>query len=166
MFDGASDQGLKGLREYIAAGSTYRRDNPGLPVAYTVVFLKDNQFARIGSTAEYTETECVRYRNGFVRFAHEGWYVARFSVSWTEPDGAGNYTVQKSWASGDQTRGYTTSVSLPGDARNVQLFAEAATGLVWSPWGEIFKVMLAGPDNKTYHATGTTLDRSYNVTAG
>ncbi len=166
MFDGSSDEALKGLRDYIAKGAGYRRDNPGLPVAYTVVFLKDNQFARMGSTAEYTETECVRYNNGFVRFAHDGWYVAKFSVNWTEPDAAGNYTVPKAWASGEQTKGYTASVSLPGDARNVQLYAEAATGLVWSPWGEIFKLTLAGPDNKTYHATGTTLDRSFNVTNG
>ena len=163
MFTGDSDAALKGLADYIKGGAGYKRDNPGLPVAYTVVFLKDNQFARIGSTTDYTEVECVRYNMGFVKFDTYCGYVVKFDVSWIEPDSKGNYTVQKSWASGEQTSGYGYTLQLPGDARSVHLHAEAATGLVWSPWGEIFNLMIDGPDNKTYKATGTTLNRTYEV---
>jgi hypothetical protein len=43
------------------------------------------------------------------------------------------------------------------------LQAQAKTGLVWNPWGEIFHVTLAGPDNKVDHATGTTLHRTFRI---
>jgi thiol-activated cytolysin len=161
VFSGASQGELQGLKDYFAKAG-YSRDNPGLPIAYTVVFLKDNAFATMGFTTDYTETECVRYNNGFVRFHHAGAYVARFHASWVEPDSNGNYTVNRSWESGQQTAGYDFSLTVPGDARNLHLLAEAATGLVWNPWGEIMDRYLDGPDNKCYRVTGTTLDRHWD----
>ena len=162
IFSGGSETGLKGLKDYLAKDARYRRDNPGLPIAYTVAFLKDNEFARMGFTTDYTETQCVRYPNAFVKFAHAGAYVAKFQVTWVEADGQGNYTQNKGWESGNQTAGYTQQVDLPGDAQGVRLQAWAATGLVWDPWGEILNVSLNGPDNKCYRATGTTLNRSWD----
>ncbi len=162
IFSGGSEAGLKGLKDYLAKDARYRRDNPGLPIAYTVAFLKDNEFARMGFTTDYTETQCIRYPNAFVKFAHAGAYVAKFQVTWVEADGQGNYTQNKNWESGNQTAGYTRQVDLPGDAQNVRLQAWAATGLVWDPWGEILNVSLNGPDNKCYRATGTTLNRSWD----
>ena len=162
IFSGGSEAGLKGLKDYLAKDARYRRDNPGLPIAYTVAFLKDNEFARMGFTTDYTETQCVRYPNAFVKFAHAGAYVAKFQVTWVEADAQGNYTQNKDWESGNQTAGYTRQVDLPGDAQGVRLQAWAATGLVWDPWGEILNVSLNGPDNKCYRATGTTLNRSWD----
>lgn len=163
MFDGSSDDSLKGLQSYIADGACYERDNPGAPIAFTVVFLKDNAFATIGSSTDYTETQCVSYPNAFEKIVHSGAYVAKFSVAWTQNDQNGNPTVSNSWQSGNQTEGYTQTVNLPGDATDVLLNAQAETGLVWSPWGEIWNLTLDGPDNKTYTATGTTLNRTYSV---
>jgi len=48
----------------------YSRSNPGVPISYTVRYLANNALARLGSTTEYTATECtfnvarvnVRYR--------------------------------------------------------------------------------------------------------
>jgi thiol-activated cytolysin len=162
IFAGGSETGLKGLKDYIAKDARYRRDNPGLPVAYTVAFLKDNEFARMGFTTDYTETQCVRYPNAFVKFAHSGAYVAKFQVTWAEADAQGNYTQNRDWESGNQTAGYTQQVDLPGDAQGVRLHAWAATGLIWDPWGEILNVSLDGPDNKCYRVTGTTLNRSWD----
>ena len=59
IFSGGAEAALKGLQDYIKQDARYRRDNPGFPVAYTVVFLKDNEFARMGFTTDYTDTECV-----------------------------------------------------------------------------------------------------------
>ena len=36
----------------------YRRDNPGVPISYTVRNLADNSLARLGATTEYTTTDC------------------------------------------------------------------------------------------------------------
>lgn len=162
MFNGSSEASLKELQEYVARDATYRRDNPGLPIAYTVVFLKDNSFAQMGNSTDYTETESVRHNNGFVRVVHAGAYIAKFEVSWVEPDANGNYTQNRQWNSGDKTAGFSQQIDLPGDAKGVRIRAWAMTGLVWDPWGEIMNIALDGPDNKTYRATGTTLGRSWD----
>ncbi len=165
IFSGGAASGLQGLQDYIRKDALYRRDNPGLPVAYTVAFLKDNEFARMGFTTDYTDTECVKYPNGFVKFQHSGAYVAKFEADWVEPDSYGNYSQNRIWESGQKTVGYTHQVDLPGDAQGIRLKAWAATGLVWDPWGEIMNVALSGPDNKCYRVTGTTLDRGWEAIA-
>lgn len=156
-----NEEDLKRLKDYIQKDATFRRDNPGTPIAYTVAFLKDNQIANMGFTTDYTETESVRYPNGFIRLRHSGAYVARFEVTWEEPDASGNQAA-RSWASGHQTAGYTHQVDLPGDASNVRIRGEAATGLLWDPWGDAINLTLDGPDQKCYRITGTTLDRSWD----
>ncbi len=151
---------LEKLNELIVSGSTYGKDNPGAPISYTVAFLKDNQIATLAFTTSYTEKECVQYNNGFIRLLHGGAYVARFFVSWEEQDEAGDYQG-KQWESGKKTAGYSHQIDLPGDAVNVKILAEAATGLVWDPWGQIFSCSEKGPTNLTYRVGGTTLNRSW-----
>jgi thiol-activated cytolysin len=162
LFSGATDGQLQGLAEYIKKDAVYRRDNPGLPISYTVNFLKDSAPATIGSTTSYTERECTRYDDGYVRLVHAGGYVARFNVTWKEPTGADNNKVDKSYSSGDTTAGWSYTLNLPGDAEEVRIKAEADTGVVWNPRGEIMNVLVGGPSNKTYRATGTTLNRSWD----
>ena len=159
-----TEEGLKNLREYISKDATYRRDNPGLPISYTVAFLKDGQLAKMGATTDYTETECVRYPNGFIRLETVGAYVAKFRVGWQEPDAQGAY-VQRTWESGEKTAGYSQQLNLPGDARTVQIQGWAATGLVWDPWGEAINVTENGPTNKRYKIGGTTLNRWNEIAA-
>jgi len=162
LFNGAADGQLKGLKEYIQKDSTFRRDNPGMPVSFQVAFLKDNRFATMGFTTDYTETQYVRYPNAFVKFRHAGAYVATFEVRWVENDESGNPTRQKKWESGKKTAGYSKQIDLPGDAHSIRLRAWADTGLVWDPWGEILNVALEGADNKCYRVTGTTLNRTWD----
>jgi thiol-activated cytolysin len=103
----------EGLQDYVNKDARYRRDNPGSPISYTVTFLTDNEFARMGFTTDYTETECVRYPNAFVKVAHAGGYVAKFKVTWVEPDSYGTYNQPKEWESGDTTVGFTHQVDMP-----------------------------------------------------
>lgn len=151
---------LENLGKLIQTGATYSRNNPGAPISYTVAFLKDNQIATLGLTTNYTEKECIRYENGFVKVKHKGAYVAKFLVSWEEQDAKGNYT-QKSWESGNQTAGYTQQIDLPGDARNVKIQGWAKTGLVWNPWGEAINTTENGPTRECYTIFGTTLNRRW-----
>lgn len=166
VFKADTDQALKALRETIVSGATYRRDNPGLPVAYQVAFLRDNRFATMGFPTEYTETQCILYPNGFVKFQNGGAYVAKTEVTWREADQHGNYTVDHKWESGQQTAGWSHTLDIPGDAHDLRLKAWAKTGLVWNPWGEIMNVALEGPDQKCYRYKGTTLvGRGFEVKA-
>ncbi len=38
--------------------AVYSRSNPGVPISYTVRYLKDHTLAKLGYTTEYTATEC------------------------------------------------------------------------------------------------------------
>ncbi len=38
--------------------AVYSRNNPGLPISYTIRYLKDNSLAKLGYFTEYTATEC------------------------------------------------------------------------------------------------------------
>jgi len=38
--------------------AVYGRDNPGLPIGYTIQYLKDNATAKMGYTTDYTISEC------------------------------------------------------------------------------------------------------------
>lgn len=39
--------------------AVYSKDNPGVPIGYTVFYLKDNSLAKLGFTTEYTAKECI-----------------------------------------------------------------------------------------------------------
>ncbi|MBI1933682.1 MAG: thiol-activated cytolysin family protein [Ignavibacteriales bacterium] len=39
--------------------AVYSKSNPGVPIAYSVFYLKDNSLAKLGYTTEYTAKECV-----------------------------------------------------------------------------------------------------------
>jgi thiol-activated cytolysin len=153
---------IKNFKNAIRESATYSRSNPGLPIAYTVAFLKDNSLAKLGFTTDYIATECKEYNNGYVSVKHDGGYVAKWQITWQEPDARGN-PVGKSWESGNKTAGYTYQLDLPGDATNVNVRAWAATGLVWDPWGQISFPTLNGPNNKCHRITGTTLNRGSEV---
>jgi thiol-activated cytolysin len=38
--------------------AVYSRNNPGVPISYTIRYLKDHSLAKLGYTTEYTATEC------------------------------------------------------------------------------------------------------------
>ena len=71
-------------------------------------------------------------------------------------DAHGNYTARGGGESGAVTAGWTTTVLIPGTARDVELRGEADTGIVWNRWQEIGDIRNPEP-NKTYTAVGTTL---------
>jgi thiol-activated cytolysin len=135
----------------------YSKSNPGQPIAYTVRFLKDGRLAKMGYSTDYTEILCERQPHGWIGFKHSGAYVAKFYVNWKEGNQA------KSWSSGNKTAGYSEVIHLKGNAREINITAQAATGLVWNPWGTIFKLKLDGPPNKVYVAKGTTLNRKWET---
>ncbi|PVW16505.1 thiol-activated cytolysin family protein [Marixanthomonas spongiae] len=146
------------LAKYIQGdNAVYSRNNPGVPISYTVRFLKDHTVAKMGLTTDYSKEECEEFPNLYVKLNHAGAYVAKFFL---------DYTVEgqpKKWESGEKTAGWTQTVNLPYNAKNIRLNAVAATGLVWDPWGEIIKKTLNGNDvNKCYKVVGTTLNRNFD----
>ncbi|MEW4924996.1 thiol-activated cytolysin family protein [Algibacter sp. 2305UL17-15] len=51
--------GFESLKHIITGeNAVYSRDNPGVPIAYTVRYLKDNTFAKMGYTTDYKTEDC------------------------------------------------------------------------------------------------------------
>ena len=60
------------LYDVISANAIYDKNNPGVPISYTVAFLKNNEIAAIQASTNYRETNCVEYPNGYVKLRHGG----------------------------------------------------------------------------------------------
>lgn len=107
---------------------------------YTVAFLKGNRIGNVYGKTEYVTSESKSFSSGAIELEHNGAYVARFYVSWDLIDGfdeLGNEKLNhKSWEGNGQnkTAGFRTIIQLPENAKNIQVKAEGATGLVWDKW--------------------------------
>ena len=138
--------------------AVYSKNNPGVPIAYTVKFIKDNSIAKMGSTAEYTTTDCQELSNIWIKVEHSGAFIGHFTVTWDEP---GKPTqVRKEHG---KTAGFQLKFDFPGDATNIRLKMENDTGLVWQPQREIFNRALQPTDlNCSYVIHGTTLGSGFD----
>lgn len=155
----ASAQNFADLEPLIKGkNSVYSKSNPGVPIGYTVRFLKDHQIAKMGSTTDYSKEECKHYPNMKVKLVHDGWYVAKYTISYFD---RGQPVVQERH---EKHRGWSETFYFPGDATGVRIQGWAATGLVWDPWGEIYNKLLTPAElaGKCFRNGGTTLNRSYD----
>ena len=152
IFSGAATGELQGLKECFDAGR-YARDNPGLPIAYVVRFSRTMRWrrsARRPTTPNSNAPDTRTSRSGSCTTA-----AGETIWGWTDMDAHGNYTARGGGESGAVTAGWTTTVWIPGTARDVELRGEADTGIV-NRWQEIGDIRNPEP-NKTYTAVGTTL---------
>ncbi|MFW6101845.1 MAG: thiol-activated cytolysin family protein [Bacteroidota bacterium] len=130
--------------------AVYSKNNPGIAIAYTVRFLKDNKVAKMGYTTDYTATECTVSKKGRIRVKCSGWYVLRFYVSYTDLDG-----IVRSWSSGDITAGNYKVCEIPGGSTNIRVTAKAVAG------GNIFTKYYDYPVDACFVTKGTTFFNSY-----
>ena len=112
---------------HILTGSNakFSKSNPGVPIAYTVKFLKDNKVAKMGYTTDYTAKECTVSKKGTIK-VYVRWgagYVAKFMVSWTNYNGTAGYH-----SSGDITVGNYKTKEIPGGSYGIKLNIQAVGG--------------------------------------
>lgn len=161
--DGATLQradNLSQLEEVIRRGAALNAANRGLPIAYSVSFLRDEEVARVAFTTRFVQSQCTTHPDAFVRLRHDGAFVARFRISWKERNDEGAM-VAKTWESGNRTAGWTHAQHFPGDAEQISIRAEAASGLAWDPWPEAMQLRLASAANQCFRIFGTTLNRRH-----
>ncbi|EFS01483.1 seeligeriolysin [Listeria seeligeri FSL N1-067] len=157
------DGNLSELRDILKKGSTYDRENPGVPISYTTNFLKDNDLAVVKNNSEYIETTSKSYTDGKINIDHSGGYVAQFNISWDEVsyDENGNeIKVHKKWGENYKSKlaHFTSSIYLPGNARNINIYARECTGLFWEWWRTVIDDRnLPLVKNRNVSIWGTTL---------
>ncbi len=150
---------LQELQSIISGkNAVYSKENPGVPIAYTIRFLNDNSLAKMGYTTEYATELCNVYTKGYVKVDHSGGYVAKYTLSY-EQNGE-----SKSFGSGDFSLGFSKRIDIPANATHIKVKAEAYTGLIWDPRNTILEEdFLANPGNICYTVKGTTLNTSYTT---
>ncbi|RKN81242.1 thiol-activated cytolysin family protein [Ulvibacterium marinum] len=73
--------GFGALNSVITGGNAvYSRNNPGVPIAYTIRYLKDNTLAKMGYTTDYTVEKCepFRFQHKNIVVENESNYDSRF----------------------------------------------------------------------------------------
>lgn len=127
------------IRNVIKDNAEFSMKNPGYPISYTSVFLKDNSIASVNNRTDYVETTYKEYTKGKINLDHWGAYVAQFAVSWDEfsyDENGNEILVHKTWdgSNKDRTAHFSTVIPLPANSKNIKIFAKECTGLAWEWW--------------------------------
>ncbi len=126
---------------------SYSKTNAGVPVSYTVNFLKDNAAARVGTAIQYSAEDCRVLPNYWIEIRQNGAYMADFTVTWDEPGAPGRKQE------GRYSAGNKMQVNFPGDATNIRMHLRTM-----SDWLIVNKELQPNELNKIYqtggHATG------------
>ncbi|MCG2461119.1 thiol-activated cytolysin family protein [Flavobacteriaceae bacterium F89] len=126
-----------GALNYIITGknAVYSRDNPGVPIAYTIRYLKDNTFAKMGYSTDYTVMKC-----GSAAYQHKNAYVkktisqkVRFRFSYKQ-QGTQNFKTTK-WTEVTK-KNVKVGGKPPSGAHGVRIQFEFLDVFVWTSLGE------------------------------
>jgi thiol-activated cytolysin len=119
--------------------AVYSKNNPGVPIAYTVRYLKDNTFAKMGFTTDYEVQECntvplpaakINVKNNTGPGAEIGWDM-RFVITYKNLNGE-----TKSIGSGLIIKGNAIDKEVPAGSHDINLRVEYVDGLEWKKLGE------------------------------
>lgn len=157
------------IKDVITKYSECNSNNPGYPISYTTIFLKNNNTATINSTTEYIKTTTTEYNNAVVKLNHTGGYIAQFKVTWDEItyDKQGHKKVtHKGWDDNlkNLTAPFSTEITLQGNSENLCVFAKECTGIAWEWWRTVFdKKNVPLVPNRKFNIYGTTLNQKYSI---
>lgn len=131
--------------------AVYSKDNPGVPISYTVKFLKDNAVAKVGTTTDYNTIDCQDAQNKWIEIRQNGAYMADYTVTWDEP-GKPAQKVEGRYSAGNKMQ-----VSFPGDATNIRVNLRTMSG-----WGILDKVLLPADLNTAYQTGGHAVSPNWS----
>lgn len=158
------------IQDVITNNAGYSSRNPGYPISYTSIFLKDNSIAAVHNNTEYVETKTTEYSKGKITLNHSGAYVARFEISWDEftfDENGQEIIFHKNWDGNgkDKTAHYSTVIPLPANSKNIRIFAKECTALVWDWWRVVLdETDVPLSDNIKVSIWGTTLYPNASIT--
>jgi hypothetical protein len=89
---------------------------------------------------------------------HSGAYIAKVRLTYTL-----NGATIKALDEDNLRAGWHKDIEIPATATTIHLEVYAATGLVWTPWGEILIKTWPTPTTVCVIWTGTSLNRDYRL---
>ena len=157
-----ADNILEQVNDLISENVEFTAQNPALPLAYTVAFLKDNKIASVQGATEYITTDSEEFTSGTIELYHNAGFVGQFNVSWEEvtydPTGFAN-VKQHLWEGNgiNRTLGFRASIPVPPNARNIRVIILDFSGLAWDPVFKILDQRFNMINKRTFTISGTTL---------
>ena len=138
------------------SNAVYSKSNPGVPIAYTVRFLKDNTIAKMGYATSYKSTECTVWKESRLTIYNGGIYVARAFARYYPR----NQSTQVTIATGNFTQYLNRVLVVPAGATEVELWADAEWFI--ASWDQIGYVKWdVAPEAIKYCLRGTSLSHSW-----
>ncbi|MCK9581719.1 MAG: thiol-activated cytolysin family protein [Methanoregula sp.] len=137
-----SVEDAKTINKIIWENTILSKTNPAAPLNYYTVYLKDGVSAGVHGKTEYIAEKTERFTNGELRLVHNGWYVAKFTISWDEIhyENGEKKTQNITWGGNgqDRTAPFSTTIPLKANTRKINIKAEGCTGS-WLP-GEWWRI--------------------------
>lgn len=164
-----SKEDLSYIRELIT-NKAFTTASQAAPISYLVAAIYRNSPVGIYSKTKYIETTVDTYNSGIIRLEHNGWYVARFNITWKEivgykENGEPIYEV-RTWEDNNEnkTAPYSEEIALNGNCDKIYIEAFSMTGLPWEPWRNIFdRTDVPLIKERTFRISGTTLQPQYKI---
>ena len=126
----------KGALNNVIKGSNavYSRDNPGVPIAYSIRYLKDNSLAKMGYTTDYSIVECgsYNYDHENVVVENNSNYDIRYRFIYKSP-GTNNST---STGFTEVSQNKRSIKSPPNGAHDVEIQFDFQDLFIWTRMGE------------------------------
>jgi len=114
--------------------AVYSRDNPGVPIAYTIRYLKDNTFAKMGYTTDYDIIDCStkEYKHKNVYLDNKLLVDARYRFAYKVK---GTQTIKYSGWKKVTTNASKEGIKPPNGAHGVKVQFQA-WDITWKSLGE------------------------------
>ncbi len=137
--------------------AVYSKSNPGVPIAYTVRYLKNNTIAKLGYTTDYTVNECKQTAvpGAVISVQNDGGYVARFALRYKDINGS-----NKTQNSGDITAGRVKKLTLPNGAHSITLDVDYHSAFSWY---DMFTKTYEVPKKECFKTWGTVFSRKHST---
>ena len=131
------DDGPGSLNDVITgSNAVYSRENPGVPIAYTIRYLKDNTFAKMGYTTDYRIENCgtfsYEHKNAFVKKTIGQKIRFRFSY---KQEGGQNFKTT-GWTEVDKNN-IKIAAKPPAGAHDVRIQFEFLDVFIWTTIGGV-----------------------------
>lgn len=142
--------------------AVYSKSNPGVPIAYTIRYLKDNEIAKMGYTTDYSVTECSRAKvpGATITIQNDAGYVVRATASFSIMDDVTKETKRPSKSTGDFSAGFVKRIDIPAGAYNISLDVDYRSVF---DWFDLFTHKFSVPTRRCYKTWGTLFDTRYGT---
>ena len=133
--------------------AVYSKSNPGVAIAYTVRYLKDNGLLKMGYTTDYTATECVESPTlpASFKLENHGWYNVRYNHTYKD-----NLGETKRGGSGTLLLLQNKKSFYPAGAYDLRVTLEYNNGSSWKHWKDYW---LKPGENRCIKTEGTLFGR-------